>query len=80
MVAHPDRQFADYVVNGMWDCFRVGFNHSSSCTGASRNMQSAQDHPEVIRVYLEDECAKERLLGPVQQEEKSLRFIPAGLG
>ena len=34
-------------------------------------MQSARDHPEVISVYLADECEKGRVLGPFRPGEVS---------
>ena len=69
LASHPDRRFADYVVRGVRDGFRVGYEPTSKCTQAGRNMQSARDHPEVISVYLADECEKGRVLGPFQPGE-----------
>ena len=71
LAAHPDKQFAEYIVNGIRVSFRVGYNHGRSCVGASRNMQSARDHPEVIRVYLDEERAKGRVLGPFRPTDIS---------
>ena len=62
LAAHPDKQFAKYIVNGIRVGFRVGYNHGRSCVGASRNMQSA-------RVYLDEERAKGRVLGPVRPSD-----------
>ena len=69
LAAHPDRRFAEYVSSGVRDGFRVGYDYSNTCAVAARNMQSARDHPEVVRVYLEDERAKGRVLGPFQPDE-----------
>ena len=69
LAAHPDRRFVEYVSSGVRDSFRVGDDYSNTCAVAARNMQSARDHPEVVRVYLEDERAKGQVLGPLQPDE-----------
>ena len=45
---HPDRAFARYILRGMREGFRVGFDRRSPLKSAARNLQSAQEHPEVI--------------------------------
>ena len=68
---HPDKAFARYihVCNGLHSGFRVGFRHGSPLQSASANMPSAQQHPEVIRDYLQSELAKGRMLGPFSSTE-----------
>lgn len=57
---HPDREFCRYIVSGIRHGFRVGFDYYKACECASRNMQSAAAHPEVID--------KGRIIGPLQPE------------
>ncbi len=53
LAKHPDREFADYLVQGIRDGFRIGFDYANhSCKRASRNMSSALERPEVVRDYL----------------------------
>ena len=62
---HPDRQFVHYIVSGLREGFRVGFNYSRSCSGRVANMPSAREHPQVVRENIATECAEGRILGPL---------------
>lgn len=61
---HPDRQYVDYLIQGIQGVFRLGFNDKLRCQAASRNMQSAYEHPSIIDEYIAKECALGRVLGP----------------
>ena len=62
---HPDNTFASYVVSGIREGFRIGFDYQSHrYKSAKRNMISATDHANVVRDYLAKECAEGRILGP----------------
>ena len=53
---YPDQAAAAYVLNGLRDGFRVGFQpFSGSLWSSSSNMRSAFDHPSVIDAYLQNE-------------------------
>ena len=69
MPAHPNRRFVEYIVSGIRDGFCVGYDYRSRCGGVLRNMQSACDHPDVVQVYLKEECAKHRVSGPFKPAE-----------
>ena len=51
---HPDREFAQIIVDGISQGFRIGFDRrfSRSLRSCSRNMGSAYVHPEVVSSYL----------------------------
>ena len=67
---HPDRNFVAYIVGGLRDGFRVGFNRAShACVSAKHNMLSAAQHPEVIDAYLEEEHTCGRIIGPLDAYE-----------
>lgn len=52
--SHPDQQYRAYIVTGLREGFRVGFDYAHhSCQSATRNMHSAREHAQVIREYLE---------------------------
>ena len=64
--SHPDWDFSAYIVEGLRDGFRLGFNYAShTCTSAKRNMLSALQHPEVIDEYLREEIRLGRVIGPL---------------
>ena len=68
--SHPDRDFSAYIVEGLRDGFRLGFNYAShTCTSAKRNMLSALQHPEVIDEYLKEETRLGRVIGPLDAQE-----------
>ena len=37
---HPDRQFCEYLLQGMRRGFRIGFQYPRSCTSTKSNMKS----------------------------------------
>ncbi len=66
---HPDRAFADFVVNGIKEGFRIGYEYASHrCKKASSNMPSAKDGHAAISAYLAKECAEGRVLGPFDEQ------------
>ena len=67
--AHPDREFAEYILHGLEHGFRVGFNYSHELSPAKCNMASAMEHSEVVEQYLRKECSAGRILGPLRREE-----------
>lgn len=61
---HPDRAFAKYIINGLRQGFRIGFNRACPLHSAAANMTSARLHPAVISDYIAKECSLGRMLGP----------------
>jgi len=64
---HQDSEFCNYVLNGIANGFRIGFDPSKAqCVCAKRNMQSAQQHSLVVEEYLEKEVSMKRIIiGPL---------------
>ena len=67
LAEHPDRAYRDYIVSGIRDGFRIGFNYSQAphIRSSHSNMQSALQRPEIVREYLAKECSEGRVLGPL---------------
>ena len=64
--APPDREFAQFLVRGLNDGFRIGFQYGThSCVAARRDMISALLHPEPIEGYLSKEVGGCRIIGPL---------------
>ena len=64
--SHPDREFAEYVINGVKNGFRIGYAQEKR-KSATSNLLSAMVHPEVVAKYLEGEIEVARLVGPFQR-------------
>lgn len=68
LLRHPDEQFRQFLVRGLREGFRLGYQATRSrLHTAKRNMPSAYEHPEVIDAYLSSECLLGRVLGPFTQ-------------
>ena len=68
---HPDREYAQYLLDGIKEGFRIGFEYSShACASSPRNMKSASEHPEPIDRYIREEVAARRIIGPLALAEE----------
>jgi hypothetical protein len=56
----PDKQFVDFILQGIEKGFRIGFDRCS--VQASRNMLSALQNPSPVDDYLESEVAAGRVV------------------
>ena len=85
LAAHPDKRLTTFIVEGIKEGFRVGFDYHHRCQAAPHNMASAREHPDVVSKYLALECAKGRVVGPLESEllpqvqVSSFRVIPKAL-
>ena len=66
---HPDQDLARYVLRGLEQGFRIGFDHRSKLSPAKYNMPSAREHPEVVDQYIREERSAGRILCPFAQGE-----------
>ena len=63
---HPDRGFVQYILDGMHNGFRIGFDYTACTTAAVKsNMLSAIQHAATVNEYLQRECLEGRMLGPL---------------
>ena len=59
---HPEKEFTQFILNGIQLGFRVGFNYSQQVLKSkSRNMLSTLDHPAVVEAYIHNELTLGRL-------------------
>ena len=63
-VALRDHPFVRYLLRGMTEGFRTGFQRTAPLRSAPRNMLSARQHPDVVQTYLANEGSLSRMLGP----------------
>ena len=52
---HPDKQFSEYVLSGIVNGFRVGFDYAEAeCCSVQLNLLSADTNQEVVSRYLQE--------------------------
>ena len=77
---HPDGWFAEYIVRGIRDGFRIGFRGDRASLRAGRkNMMSAMDHPEVVESYLSEEARLGRIMRINQEAIVMVHCSPFGV-
>ena len=72
----PRQNLADYVIQGIGDGIRVGFDYAYHRTKRpSPNMKSALEHTTVVQDYLAKEFAEGRVLHPFNIDQFPLSQI-----
>ena len=70
---HPDRNYVEFILNGIRDGFRIGFSRAMGgelpLASAQKNMKSAEENHQVVTDYLEAERCRRVILGPFSREE-----------
>ena len=59
---HPDQTFATYILNGLKDGFRIGFDRTRPLRSSRRNMKSALENKAVVDAYIDEETRLGRLI------------------
>ena len=72
---HPDKQFVDYILAGLRDGFRIGFNRQSPLQAALSNMVSSKS--EIIEEYLARELSLGRMV--TQDSHEGIQISPLGI-
>ena len=53
---HPDREYVGYILSGIQEGFRIGYERGVHRLGSARKkMKSAEENPQVVNDYLEAE-------------------------
>ena len=64
---HPHRVYVDFILSGIKDGFRVGYNRPSESElalfSARKNMKSVDNNPHVVKDYLDAELRRDRHKG-----------------
>ena len=58
-----------FILAGIRDGFRIGFDRRCPLRSAHRNIPSAVEHPQVVSEYIAKELMLGRMIGPFQREE-----------
>ena len=66
LAGHPDHAYRDYLVSGIRDGFRIGYDYSrvSTIRSSWRNILSVREKADVVHDYLEHECAEHWVVCP----------------
>ena len=77
--SHPDKGFTNFVIAGLANGFRIGFNPALVSLGSAHsNMRSALDHPQTVSEYLSGEKATGRI-GTLPTPISPLQISPFGV-
>ena len=79
IAGHPDQGFAHYILAGLQQGFRIGFNHgSASLRQGEGNMKC--DNPQAVADYLQAELEANRLSRLSRSEASTIgvHFSPVG--
>ena len=69
LAQHPDHAFRSYVLQGIAQGFRIGFNYNAIATcSATSNMPSAYANPQPVSDYMETEIKAGRVIGPLRSD------------
>ena len=80
LAGHLDASFRAYILDGLANGFRIGFDYArATCKPSRSNMASATANVDVINQYLEQECKAGRLAGPMQSQVDRFQVIPLGV-
>lgn len=65
LVSHPLCDLVHFYLKGITHGFQIGFNYAESALKSEKkNLQSANEHPEVIDEYPQKEVDELRVVGP----------------
>ena len=82
LAAHPDPRFRNFLVKGLQEGFRIGYDTNQIQLRSSRsNMASAREHPEVVQTYLQEELTQGRIgvVTPYPHIAKICHISPFGV-
>ena len=49
----PDKRFSGFILRGLQEGFRIGFESVRPYRSSNRNMKSAHEHPMAVQTYLD---------------------------
>ena len=77
---YPDQRFAAYILRGVEQGFRIGYNpHMVKLQPARANMSSTAAQPEVVEKYLLKELSANRIVGVNGSDTDLIHCSPFGV-
>lgn len=62
--SHPDKQWVEFILHGILEGFKLGFNPAIKLKAVKKNKASAHQQAHIIDAYLDNEVQRGRLAGP----------------
>ena len=78
----PDKRFSGFILRGLQEGFRIGFESVRPYRSSNRNMKSAQEHPTAVQTNLDREASLRRIFPLTQEEaraEQRIQISPFGV-
>ena len=66
---HPDKQFVQYILQGLANGFHIGMALGHCCISSHDNMRSAKMNSQLVDDYLATELAAGRIVGPFEPHD-----------
>ena len=74
---HPDRAFVSYIVTGLREGFRIGFNRAHPTSSAASNFPTT--HKDVVHDYLSKKVALDRMFPLYPPLSQQIHVSPLGI-
>ena len=75
---HPDKRFRDYILSGIRNGFRIGFDRDNMLKSGNRNLLSAEIHPTIVDEYLSNEQRLGRIMEVPESLQEQVHLNPFG--
>ena len=78
----PDKRFSRFILRGLREGFRIGFESLHPYRSSNRNLKSAHEHPTAVQTYLDREASLRRIFPLTQEEaraEQRIQISPFGV-
>ena len=82
LLQFPDKRFPGFILRGLQEGFRIGFESVRPYRSSNRNMKSAHEHPTPVQTYLDRETSLRRIFPLTQEEaraEQRIQISPFGV-
>ena len=80
MQHHPDQRLAGYILSGLTNGFRIGFDRRCRLRCNGRNHPSSTEQPLIVQQHIELEQARGSLVGPLSPSlATTVHVSPLGL-
>ena len=69
LIRHPDQKFPKYIITGLNNGFRIGYDWSRPRLCAKANMPSVKAHPAIVQQFIDSELREGHMFGLLAPNE-----------